>query len=242
MAFLFLTVTSGASVFFRDPAEDRLAFDTQDRLRVCWWGPASPEGLTLRRKIETYLRAQLEVRAGIKIEIAEDCFRELDSFFPVGIAFYDDPQTPESLRTEIRQFHEANGPFGHPVTFYRGAWANKGMVDINLTTRFEEVDEGLRRQAEPLTPLGRENLLLSIALHELLHALGFAHEQTHRDSICTEGNESYNSSIHTLITDYDPQSIMNYCLTHHFDFERGPLPLSILDLEGLRRVYKGSDL
>lgn len=64
-----------------------------------------------------------------------------------------------------------------------------------------------------------------LAIHEFGHILGFAHEQDHPDSTCSNGQ----GSAQTAVTDYDALSIMNYC--------SDATDLSALDILGAQGLY-----
>jgi hypothetical protein len=201
---------------------------------ICWTGPLSVQTRSMIAELERYLAEQLTDRAGIALKFRSECLDTKDPFFPVGIAFFDDPDTPEGIRSEIRNMVPKDFPIGHPMTYSGGIWSTRNLIDINLSSRFEDVTDRLVEQSKDLTPEGKLNLQKSIALHELLHAFGYAHEHSHRDSTCEPPPaERYNDKIHTLATAYDPLSILDYCRTGPFDYESGPIPLSELDIEGL---------
>lgn len=208
-------------------------------IEFCWEGPHSDEATALIAEIESYLFQQLTLRASLPIKFDSDCFKKSDPFSPVGLAFYDDPLVLAGIKNEIAGLTvDPNSP-GHPYTFNRGRWTATQLTDVNLTSQFGAVNDQLRAQAVGLSENGKLNLKISIALHEVMHSLGYAHEQAHRDSLCIVPNENFKPHVHELLTAYDPDSVMNYCLTHHFDFESSAIPLSDLDIEGIRMIYEG---
>lgn len=72
-----------------------------------------------------------------------------------------------------------------------------------------------------------------IAGHEFGHGIGFAHEQNRPDKPgeCLEPPSGQNGD--TLLTPYDPHSIMNYCNSVYNNNGK----LSALDIDGVQELY-----
>ncbi|MEO1347996.1 MAG: hypothetical protein AAFW84_04235 [Cyanobacteria bacterium J06635_15] len=80
----------------------------------------------------------------------------------------------------------------------------------------------------------REYCIRVIALHEFGHVLGFAHEQNRADAPdwCEEERQGSNGDI--MVTDFDRNSVMNYCNNASWP---SVVALSNFDVIGLQRVY-----
>lgn len=196
--------------------------------QACWFGSQNSETALLRTQIETYLVAQLE-RAGLRINFAPNCLTLPDPFFPVAIGFWDATDNTLGVQSTMRDTIFDKVYPGHPMTYFKGKRVHDQLVDIVLTAHFKDVAPNLAAQSANLSPQGAKNLLLSIALHEFLHALGIEHEQDRADSLCRD-SQTYSKGIDIPLTIYDADSVMNYCHTHFFDFESGAIPLTELDL------------
>lgn len=235
---LMLSFASSRASVFSLKDTHRLKANATGEFEVCWWGDFDrPQG-GLKEDLQNYIQSEFEGRAGIKLRFFSDCFEHSNPFFPIGIAIYTDPSLKMGLRNVMHSLVKDTDPSpGHPNAFFSGKWAQDQLIDVLLNHLFVDVNESLKLQSAAFTGKGRENLIRSIAVHELMHAFGFAHEHRHRDSDCQIEGEVYRSSLHQLLTSYDRDSVMNYCLTHFYDFEKGPLGLSGLDIEGLRQKY-----
>lgn len=231
---LFFLLQSAEAGILNIPLKNKFVFDEHKQIEICWLAKDNSLTRPLQIEIESFLQQQLEKRAGFSIQFHSRCLTAQNPLDPIGILFYDGLDNPPGLMEEAISVTSYMEFPGHPRTYSRGLWTKKNLTDIVLTSQFKNVQPSLVEQSHGLSTLGQKNLLVSIALHEMLHALGIDHEQVRPDSTCNDESGSFNLQIHTLVGAYDPESVMNYCKTHVYDFEKGPIELSEGDLETLR--------
>ncbi len=187
LSFL-VCATSTAGVFY--PGTGLVA---QTPTQVCWWGD-SETTRELRGKIEAYVLENFR-RAGVHLlsEGWASCERlpKKTAWGAICIAIYDDPFWADSknqaiLKKNYLEFDdtETKALRGHPRAVGEAISYMQTPLDLILTSRFQSVTPELSHLAKGLSERGRENLILSIALHEVLHIFGLAHEHIHPDSTC----------------------------------------------------------
>jgi hypothetical protein len=235
---ILLTVQFVQSAYWGIQKDKALNPNKQGAFEICWLGSENSETLPLRLAIQDYLNFQITERAGLKLEFYSDCLMAQDPFRPIGIGFLDATDNSEGIQTTLKMITAQNLYPNHPTTYHQGVWANLELTDINLSAHLKNVSPQLIEQAALLSVQGLTNLKLSIALHEVLHAFGLKHENDRPDSLCHMEKSVLSNRPIGKSGPYDKDSIMNYCLTHSFDFELSPIPLSELDILALKSYYK----
>ena len=127
---------------------------------------------------------------------------------------------------------------GHPRVTSLGYSANHARPGLILNPSMKDVAPSFAESAKGYDANQRQNLMRSIAIHEVGHILGLMHEQARPDSLCQDYADSRAGGGLTK-GPYDAASIMNYCLTHRFDF-KDQLTLSPGDIKTLDTLYPSS--
>lgn len=214
-----------------------LQLNQNHQVEICWVNGIDVSSELLKKDIQNYLKAQLTQRAGLSISFLGNCFEIENPMKPIGIAFYDAEDVSLGIQNTLSLLVDKTYP-GHPTTYFQGSWTQTQLIDIVLTSQFKNVQPSLVQQMSPLNFVGKQALLLSIALHETLHSLGVAHEQDRPDSTCESDREGDLPKSYTLVGDYDSDSIMNHCRTHKHNFNLdGPIPLSEGDIQTVQFLY-----
>jgi len=124
---------------------------------------------------------------------------------------------------------------GHPRAMGLGAALDGARPGVVLNPTLDDVEPFLTEMASTMGDQQLNNLQAAIVVHEFGHVLGLLHEQERLDSPCSDYDDS-NSGGGINRGSYDPDSIMNYCVTHTFDYSR-PLTLSKGDITTLNTLY-----
>jgi erythromycin esterase-like protein len=123
---------------------------------------------------------------------------------------------------------------GDASFFGPGALGKEGAVVMNLT--FQNYRSDLCSG-----PGHIEQCIRSYALHEFGHLLGLMHEHERSDNACPGFGDTYRGSgdfwSTSWGTNYDPESIMNYCMNAKQLTSNTPVTLSDGDVAILKRLY-----
>lgn len=219
------------------PLDQRIELTADQQIELCWFTAKDSKTRPLQIKIETFLAEQLLKNAGLKISFVGLCLQHSNPMGPIGIGFFDDEDNTAGIQNTLRGLAPKDFP-GHPTTYHQGVYTTQNLVEVVLSSRLQEVRPSLLEQAANLSEQGLESLFLSIALHEVLHALGVSHEHNRPDSLCNlEKDKKFHQDSNTLIGAYDPESLMNPCYTKQYDFEKGPIVLSQGDIMTVQYLY-----
>lgn len=228
---------------------------TKPQIGFCWWAGTSPATADLRQKIQIHLVANISKANKFEIDPEWPACESLsanEAQARVGIVIFDDPafDDPAVKRDILEKYRffedytegRKKGEEGQPRALNVGATQIYNMFDLVLTSRFKNVVDGpTKKMAAGLSARGKENLILSMALHETLHIFGADHEHRHPKSTCKIDEDpkvapdNVNSDI---ISAFDAHSIMSYCVNRTHNYEASASSMTAEDVAALAKAYE----
>ncbi len=210
-------------------------------IKVCWERQTSPEFNNTKANRELVKKAVEETwEKESLVRFVGWGWCPNGSFYGLRISMTREKTMTYSLGTQLLK--------SHPVHHKKGMYLNFKMdypvlgFDGKKTDYERCVENGIERSDK-----GRNQCLKFIAFHEFGHVLGLSHEQNRPEDgrnrfvpiaipLCsTEDSASDNVHGNTFFTDFDPDSIMNYCRQKYF----GDSTLSKMDKFAIK-VYYGN--
>ncbi len=172
---------------------------------LCWEDPAASDAAD-RNLVLATLDRQISRNAAVRFEDRGACPTTGGDFPGIRLGVADERPRSEGLGTELIGL-----PSGVVLNFTFAAWGRDCALNESLRTA----------------------CIRSIALHEVLHALGFAHEQNRDDAPGDCGAGAQGESGDESIGAFDRDSVLNYCNAR---WNNGGV-VSAGDVAGLRAVY-----
>jgi Astacin (Peptidase family M12A) len=189
------------------------------QIGVCWLNPA-PENEKFRQILRTAIKQEIEGKTIVSFSGFEAC----------------DAAKKEEIK--IRFANE---------------WPNSGGLGnltqaVTMPLDYSGIKTADNKQAFAGCIGKEEFCTYTIGVHEVMHAIGFYHEQDRLDTPndCAEKMKAqdytplrsggYKSLVNTVLGPYDPESVMNYCSTVHSNGGK----LTAQDIAGVNEIYKNS--
>lgn len=234
---LYLLLSEGVSALVASKGDVYVPVRSDGAIEVCWANESLNEKRYLADTLEHYAVEEFK-EANVKLAFYDSCASLKNSKVPISILLNHKNLSKADKKRLYSLYFGMD--MGHPRVFGFGEPTKMREIDMVMTYDFHDVRPRLAKQASELDDIAKLNLLKSIFVHELTHAIGFFHEQDHKDSDC-EFAEGYTEKYHELVTKYDPDSIMNYCRTRNHNYGMGSIGFSHLDIEGLKIKFNSAN-
>jgi hypothetical protein len=126
---------------------------------------------------------------------------------------------------------------GHPALSFIGPRIpdRPSKMFVTLNSTMEDAYPSVVEIYAGLTEQGKENLVISAAIHEFGHVLGLKHEDAHPDSTCVEYDEPMRNAI--VVSAYNPFSFMSRCYYRNFNYNLGIVSPNAMDLIAMQKMY-----
>lgn len=174
--------------------------------------------------------------ADIRIFIYDDAGAKSSDRYKAIIAILES-EAPSVRRLEGSQ--QPSPGLGHPRVRALGRGIKGLEAGLILNRTFENAQPGFNELYQAFSPAGRENIALSVAMHEFGHALGLRHEDAHSQRTCDDYAEDKGTGPDAAadITAYNPFSFMSRCYYRTFNYNLGTLMPNQRDIEGLNVLH-----
>jgi hypothetical protein len=173
----------------------------------------------------------------------------------IRIFIYDDAESKSSARYkailatlegEVQSMGRAGAQrqpsagLGHPRVRELGRNIKGLEAGLILNRSFENAQPGFEELYRGFSPTGRENIALSVAMHEFGHALGLRHEDAHSQRTCDDYAEDKGTGPDAAadITAYNPFSFMSRCYYRTFNYNVATLMPNKRDIDGLNVLHR----